>query len=213
MSELRLPPSLSTADDQPATEQLRRYYFGADGVGRYDGALFDTWDPSGTRQVDENTFTSDDFTALPFLSIRPKRSTIKALLVDHRDECRALLAAIPTDVDLADVDIDDLLNGPANDLYELMRPHTGTTTRTKLLARKRPRLFPIRDSVVVQVLGIGDEWWAPLQALLNTVDANGRRLQTRLTDLRAALDLPEQVSALRVLDVVAWMDGASLLPA
>lgn len=209
MSELRLPPSLSTADDGPAGEQLRRYYFGAEGAGRYDGSLFDTWDPSGNREADRNTFTSDDFTALTFLSIKPEARSLTGLLVDHRDQIQELLTAIPTDIDLAAVDIDDLLGGPANELYELMRPFTGTTTRTKLLARKRPRLFPIRDSVVVEVMGIGNDWWAPLHALLNVEGDDGLTLHARLAALQESLALPGQVSPLRVLDVVAWMDGTS----
>ena len=71
-----------------------------------------------------------------------------------------------------------------------------------MLARKRPRLVPIYDSVVARISGIGDYHWEPLRHALR---ANS--LQERLLDLREQAGLGPHVSALRVLDVVTWMEG------
>ena len=87
-------------------------------------------------------------------------------------------------------------------------PNTGPTTASKLLARKRPRLRPIYDSVVAAVTGTRDRQWEPLREGLR---ADGGALHHRLLRLREAAELPPEVSALRVLDVVAWMDGRPAL--
>src|SRR3954453_22342567 len=76
----------------------------------------------------------------------------------------------------------------------------GATTDSKLYARKRPPLRPIYDSVVARVFG--DDIWE-LRAQLQTDPG----LQGRLTGLRDELGLPEEVTALRVFDVVACMEG------
>ena len=86
---------------------------------------------------------------------------------------------------------------------ELMRlPGVGATTASKLLARKRPRLRPIYDSVVAEVIG-STQLWEPLRSLLNSDPA----LHERLLRLRRDAGLFEAVSALRVFDVVTWMEG------
>lgn len=82
----------------------------------------------------------------------------------------------------------------------------GPTTASKLLARKRPRLRPIWDSVVTEVTDTVTEQWDPVRVALRQDD---RALHRRLLRLQAAAGLPGDVSALRVLDVVAWMEGKS----
>ncbi len=49
-------------------------------------------------------------------------------------------------------------------------------------------------------------YWAALNQALR---ADERRLHHRLLDLRERAELPEQVSALRVLDVLVWMSGST----
>jgi len=53
-------------------------------------------------------------------------------------------------------------------------------------------------------MGLEDGHWQPLNAALRTDD---QALQKRLLELRAVANLPESISALRVLDVIAWRDG------
>ena len=73
------------------------------------------------------------------------------------------------------------------------------------MARKRPHLIPIEDSVVNRVIGLGRGgdswrlWWEAFQA-------EGDYLEERATKLRAAIGRPE-LSTLRVFDVMLWMWG------
>lgn len=80
----------------------------------------------------------------------------------------------------------------------------GPTRASKLLARKRPCLRPIYDDVVSRVTNTVQSQWEPVRVALR---ADGRALQERLVHLHAEAGLSEQVPALRVLDVVAWMEG------
>jgi len=83
-------------------------------------------------------------------------------------------------------------------------PQFGPTRVSKLLARKRPNLLPIRDSVVNRVLGIdGYSWWRPLAQVMN---------QGSTSDLLRAMtpDSPHgRPTLLRVLDVAIWMYGSN----
>lgn len=78
---------------------------------------------------------------------------------------------------------------------------------TKLIARKRPpRLYPIWDSVVGAVLGTERSHLNPVREARRADD--GGALHRRLLSIRKAAGLPpEEISALRVFDVIAWMNG------
>jgi hypothetical protein len=78
----------------------------------------------------------------------------------------------------------------------------GIGIATKLIARKRPRLYPIWDTVVSEVLGTrGGPHLVPIHTALRT-DPNLRR---RIYDARKHAELPQTISELRILDVIAWM--------
>jgi len=85
-----------------------------------------------------------------------------------------------------------------------MKLGLGRTTTSKLIARKRPRLVPIWDTVIAVVTDAHDHQWEPLRAALQEDD---HALHRRLLTLRDAAGLPADVSALRVLDVIAWREG------
>lgn len=74
---------------------------------------------------------------------------------------------------------------------------------SKLLARKRPRLIPVRDSVVAGVLGMTNSttWWRPWWEALSS----DQRITDRLAAIR--LDSDANVSLLRIADIVLWMKG------
>ena len=78
------------------------------------------------------------------------------------------------------------------------------------MARKRPHLIPIEDSVVNWVIELGQGnswrlWWDAFQA-------EGDYLEERATKLRAEIGRPE-LSTLRVFDVMLWMRGKANLSA
>jgi hypothetical protein len=203
----QLPHALLTNDDAKALELLKTYYgpvFGAEKY--YTGAVFDTWDSSGTRARDTDRFTADDLVAVTFLSVRVGPVAAHSLLVSRADELAELLRETGPDRDFADEAAPLTEASPQWRLHSALRRETGIgpTIASKLMARKRPRLVPIYDSVVGAVTGTTRLQWEPLRQALRT---DGRALHHRLIELRRAAGLPEAVSALRVLDVIAWREG------
>lgn len=206
---LRLPASLAQADPTRAVELLRAYYGNpVGGPLSRSGASFDVWDSSGTREHDADVFTADDLVAVSLLAVEVPGLAARRLLVEQKERYDALLAAVGPDRDLGTVTslADD---GPEWALDEALRelPGVGPTTGSKLYARKRPKLRPIHDTVVTEVLGTGVKHWEPIRQALQP--ANGD-LHERLLTMRVLAGLPEAVSALRVLDVVVWMEGKQL---
>jgi Family of unknown function (DUF6308) len=203
-----LPPSLQSESDKAALKQLHVYYdpeFGDSGY--FTGAAFDGWDSNGSRTGGADRFSADDLVAVTFLSVRVKATSAYWLLGPRAEQYNALLRAMGDDRDFADVDGRDITpDSPAWTLETELRklPGVGRTIASKLMARKRPRLVPIYDKVLRQVMGLEDGHWQPLNAALR---ADDQALQKRLLELRAVASLPESISALRVLDVIAWRDG------
>jgi hypothetical protein len=72
----------------------------------------------------------------------------------------------------------------------------------KLLARKRPRLLPVYDNDVRDLLGAPTDFWASLR---ETLAADDQALHRRLLNIRDEAGVGDDVSALRVFDVVCWM--------
>jgi hypothetical protein len=206
---MRLPEALLTDSDDHALRALHAYNsprFGA--AGFFTGSLFDQWDSTGTRAQDSDRFTADDLLAVTFLSVSVPPSAAHLLLRERAEQFAELLDELGPDRDLVDEP------GPLADdwvgwkLMSALRelPRVGPTTASKLIARKRPRLRPIYDTVVAAVTDSVDSQWEPLRQLLV---ADDRALHRRLLRLQDAAGLPEAVSALRVFDVIAWMQPRS----
>lgn len=72
------------------------------------------------------------------------------------------------DRDLATVRAPFADDGPERTLNRALRdlPGVGRTTASKLFARNRPRLRPIDDAVVTQVLGTKKTHWEPIRQAL-----------------------------------------------
>lgn len=203
---IRLPKVLATADDAAALDVLDRYFrVPLPKTGRLrSGALWDEWDPSGTRGRDVDVFTSDDLVAVTFLSVEVPPDGADVLLRERRDEFAALLAAVGPDRDLVDQADEMTPQSPAVQLETALWtvPGVGRTVASKLIARKRPRLYPVYDRVVGEVL---DTKKAHVEPLRQALRDNDGALHRRLVGLRDLAGLPESVSALRVLHVLAWM--------
>lgn len=204
----QLPQAFAHPEDDSVALSLLRRYYGSTfcGPGSATGAAFDTWDSAGTREADVDRFTADDLVAVSFLSVDISAPAARALLRDRAEDFSALLIAVGPDRDLVD-EAEPLHDDWAG--WELMRglrqlPKIGPTRASKLLARKRPRLRPIWDSVVTSVTGTLDRQWEPLRVALRD---NDKALHHRLIRIRGAAGLPAEVSALRVFDVVTWMEG------
>jgi hypothetical protein len=192
----RLPDCLARGELDLAIRYLQIYY------GQpYTGAYFDTWATSGSTA---DRITADDLIAVSFLSVVVPPMAARELLDTRADEFAELLKSVGPDRDLADQEEPVEEEQPGSQLYgAVLGLHgVGRTIGTKLLARKRPRLFPIYDSVVARVCGIGNYHWEPLRQALRT---DG--LHKRLLELQERAGLGQEVSALRVFDVITWMEG------
>jgi hypothetical protein len=206
-SGFRLPRALDRPDDDQALAYLRAYY--APEL-RYTGSAFDTWDSTDTRHADRDRFTADDIVAVKLLSIDVPARAAHSLLATRAEKFSDLLHELGPDRDLVnEPPIDSTyvgwkIMGALRDLDGV-----GATTASKLLARKRPRLRPIWDSVVTKVTNTHDNQWEPVRAALDQETPGGMRLHDRLVRLHSEAALDSAVSPLRILDVIAWMEGTA----
>ncbi|MFD4180517.1 DUF6308 family protein [Rhodococcus sp. NPDC058514] len=205
---IRLPRVLRDGDDAAAIDVLREYFTRPvikTGHLR-TGARWDSWDPSGRRAADVDTFTSDDLVAITLLSVQVPAQGAFILLGDRSAELNRLLAEVGPDRDLVDESEAMTPDSPVWRLETALREvhGIGRTIASKLIARKRPRLNPIYDDVVGRQLGTREAHLEPVRYALRHRDGE---LHHRLDDLRQRAGLGESVPALRVLDVLAWMQG------
>lgn len=205
--------TIPTVLDAPATDEavklLRRYR--AEFTGWHFETLGHPWNDPATI----NTVTAADLLALNTLSVEGSaQASIDMLTTELAQEFTQLLQQISPDLDLVDAtDADIGKDSPAERLWYLCRPNGtsrwhrfGPVTTSKLLARKRPRLLPIYDSVVGKQYGLPDSrgLWTGMRAALR---AEGRRLHNHAEKLHRKADLPDTVTPLRVIDIVTWMHG------
>ncbi len=125
--------------DRPVHD-LTHYYSGADTPSgyRFSGAAFDIFGRGGD---DPDRFRAEDLLALAFLSVPAEGHAALAILGQQADELNGLLAEVPADVDLWDVDADLVDDGsPASQLWERLTalPKFGFVSANKLLAAKAP---------------------------------------------------------------------------
>lgn len=203
---IRLPKVLTTNGDDAAVEVLQEYFRRPwVKTGRLrSGALWDEWDSSGTRERDVDVFTADDLVAVTFLSVSVSPDGADILLRERRDEFTELLREVGLDRDLVEQADELTPDWPAWRLETALRtiPSIGRTVASKLIARKRPRLYPIYDRVVGEVL---DTKKAHLNPIREALRAGDRELHLRLVALREHAGLSPAVPAIRILDVLAWM--------
>ncbi|MBO1266636.1 DUF6308 family protein [Arthrobacter cavernae] len=217
---MTLPEILTSEHVNNAAALVRDYYTK---VYRHDlprtGSRFDNWAGGGDRSEIANEITADDLVAVSLLSIRFPATAAIGILETRSDDIAGLLEQIPTDRALHEVDAKDYegflgSDSPANKLWRLLRGTdtyrwgVGATTASKILARKRPHLIPIYDSVVAPLMGLesADGQWTRWHAALT----GDRGLAERLHAIREQSEINLQISDLRIMDVVLWMHGKNL---
>ena len=196
---------LDPASEAMLLGYLKEYSAG----GRYTGAYFG--ELTTRTGSDPNRVDIADLMSLSLLQVRLNLDAIEYFLNDSTlDELEKHLSA-ETDRDLADLTADEaveLERGRLNDAWKLIRKakRVGRTRTAKLLARKRPRLIPIWDRVVKDVLGLRSTkgYWKIFHAALTADECS---LDKRLGELATAADVAERYSRLRILDILAWMHG------
>ena len=184
----------------PLLGALVAKYFDASDSCPFAGTTFDTL---GTNDPDR--FQTDDLLAASLLDVRFSPPAVRRLIV--RSEFDSALTGIDADRPIWTID-DELLerlDGLRSGLVDAL-PGVGTTKASKLLARKRPDLAPIQDSVVKWVLRLEPDsrWQYLVTALAAALDDPSRRSR-----LEGASPKGIAVSPLRILDVSLWMLGSN----
>jgi Family of unknown function (DUF6308) len=195
--------SLPTDDAVRAAARRLRADLTARGLGRAVAAYFCEPDFAGMTFSDlgrnpPGEITADDMLAVALLDITWRPEVVRILLGSRRQQLSEMLAAIPQGTDLWDASDDALRR--VDVLWDALTAidGIGTASATKLLARKRPRLCPISDSVVIKAVGVPGRTWDVLQCLLQDPAA-----RAGIEALRPAI--AAEASVLRILDVALWV--------
>ncbi|WP_420176622.1 DUF6308 family protein [Luteococcus sp. OSA5] len=83
-------------------------------------------------------------------------------------------------------------------------------TASKICARKRPKLFPVRDNVVCNYLELtmqANEDWPAFAAIMRDNETVDALAQAVAAAQRPGVDMGDGIPMLRHLDVVLWMAG------
>jgi hypothetical protein len=190
-----------------AAHLLSRYY---DPTSDYAGSTFLDLTPNHPHDV-----TATDLYALSLLDVRAKPLAGRRLLEPggHRVAVINALSSddLPESADLLTAS-DDTYEA-AEKLYLAVRDALGRkpwVTASKLCARKRPHFFPVRDSVVTElVLGLGKSYlidWQVYRHLLVDQEVMGE-LGAVTAQAAELSDRPDGIPdpPLRILDVLLWM--------
>ncbi|KAA0115085.1 DUF6308 family protein [Mycolicibacterium sp. P9-22] len=190
MTELRERVLHFVAD--PAKRLIEQFF---DTEGPFAATTFDTMPDN-----DRNRFTTTDLLAVTLLDVALPPPSVRRLLESEAATFSELLAAVPDDIDLWDLSDEDRVHAEA--LYWALRelPKVGRTRASKLMARKRPRLIPVVDSVIIEALNLGDDSWAALRACLGDPAVRQAIEASRPGNAPAEL-----ISTLRLLDAAVWM--------
>ena len=204
--------------DPEKGKQLAAQYFEESssfpGTGIFTGSHFETFAgaPNPVNEV-----TAADLLAVQTLSVTvPSRASL-GILETYAQRISELLGGVDPTLKLEEVrgeaDFEAVLGkaSPALALWDLLRRNTpeeerwdvGETIASKIMARKRPHLIPIDDSVVTRLVGRGkNNSWRMWRDELCA--------DSYLTD--RAEEIKEHVgrsdlSTLRALDIVLWQFG------
>lgn len=214
---MRLPDILHDDQIEDAAGLLSRYYapLPATGLPR-TGSRFENWAGGGDAPEVVNEVTADDLVAVSFLSVKIPGSAAVGVLETYQDEVSDLLSRIPADLDLSVLEPTDFgkvlgPGSPASELWDLLRGKRGgswgigQTKASKIMARKRPQLIPIYDSVIRPLMGLKNsalQWEVWHSAL-----TDGTGLPQRLDVILKESGIDARPSRLRVMDIVLWMHG------
>lgn len=206
----RFPNILRPGHDEQAQTLLANYFKESDSEGRpaFTGAKFETLGHEWSASATKNTITAEDLLAVSCLSVNVPAKASIGILGNDAQAIKELLEDVP-DLDLALWEADDVLlasDSAIDKLWKFLRRYKGIgpTTTSKLMARKRPNLIPIYDSVLADALGLKDSrhHWMVMRTMMLTEYA-GEPLHQRLRRMveKAELDF---VTPLRAFDVIVW---------
>lgn len=214
MSRIVTIPKVLHGGYEAVAVGLLRDYFGLDDGVPYTGASFELLGHAWNDPARLDVITASDLLALTTLSVPRSARTLADAAIELLDpmvsaEVSGLLAQIDPElhlVDAQDSEIDD--DAPVSRLWARFRVLSdfGPVATSKLIARKRPRLAPIYDSVVGAEYGLKSSRGI-YAGLRDALAADGKRLHQHAVSLHSQAELPAEVAPLRVIDVVVWMAG------
>jgi hypothetical protein len=199
--------------DTRAVEMLRRYY---DPARNYAGSTFVGLEPNDPRDI-----TATDLYALSLLDVNAGPLAGRLLLEAgaYRDRVLAALADPHLGHEVALETAEACTFAAAEELYLAFRDALGKrpwVTASKLCARKRPLLLPVRDSVVTtNRLRLGKDYLVDWQVYKTLLQDTGLVTQLRELVDEAQSGTTFQITdpVLRILDVLLWMTAdASMRP-
>jgi hypothetical protein len=210
------------SDDSSHDKNLVRLknYFGVDNETTHDGSYFESYEFDSKY---ENQIVSADLVAVTFLSMEMKRksksgiSTAHAIAIESRsEEIKEILSEIPSGKELhtlSSSEFDQLIGEDSlgEKLWNLLRDkekgvgmHRVATY--KLIARKRPHLYPIRDSRTTKILGDQKNWWTCWYQALVDVPEIVDELKNLRSDISKDVSKAKDVSLLRIADIALWQE-------
>lgn len=199
---------------EPQAERDLQEYFGEadDGEPSYSGSHFESFAGGGHRPATQDEITADDLVAVSMLSVEvPGWVALRIVDGSLGKAINDLLSQIDTSVTLGEEEAREFIQpeGLAAEAWDILvdkgegsraRPGIGWVTAGKLLARKRPHLIPVYDSVVKCAVGAPKNYWTWLHDHLQASD----QLSDSLAAHRRGV-VPQVVSDIRILDVIVWM--------
>ncbi|MEV6369769.1 DUF6308 family protein [Micromonospora musae] len=177
--------------------------------GAYTGQWFETFAGGGDRVETRDRIVLDDLYAVEALNVQVPFAVGKELLDGQLGrDISACLREIPTDAELGTRSAGELIvdGGHADRAWQLLnnrneKTGVGWVIAGKLLARKRPKLIPVYDSIVSCQFGAPKHVWLKLH---DQLARNDGELRAALAEVRATVGVDDKVSILRVLDIVLW---------
>lgn len=204
-----LSKALEALNPSVAVPRLRDYY---DQDGDYAGRTF-----TEALPVDHDDFHASDLFVLSLLGVPVTSPRAARRFLDpgpDRNQLVSALAAVDPTVDIQLADNETLL--AMMELYELVKRTLGAdpwVTASKLCARKRPRTFPVRDTVVQWWLGLDGYRSYTIEWQIYAELMRTQEVQDRLAEIaNGVLDATPDPYELRHLDVALWMHARELYP-
>lgn len=175
------------------------------------GSFFEKY----SEKSDQECFDGNDVSAAICLSIEGKGFWVASLLNESID--LSCFSNLPYETCISDVQ-PDFFDDPriSQVLKQLLGINgIGLVVASKLLASKRPRLFPVFDSDVSEFFGVQMpnkrkapstylEWCKSWKEVVSDPDVK-KELEKIRTEI--SIQPNDQISSLRILDVIFWLDG------
>ena len=196
--ETRVENAVENLLAKPNLRKLVEEYLKGPPETQFAGGLFDD-----LKSNKPNVVEASDLVAVSLLDVRFGANAVKKLL-DEEFITREI-SEIPSNQDLWEVNEDVLENLEKAFLKLKGLEGVGRTKATKLLARKRPRVAPISDSVVEKFYGLPE--WEHLRPLRRLLESNSSYVK-QIKDL-VEPQIGYVPTVLRILDISIWMTGSN----